>query len=88
MSAFHTDEYVHFLTQVTPETAEKMTYQGTRCVLPLFFLYFISYVPCNEDNATASSHTIQLPFRCRTLYLNIFIPHTHANIPHSPRRRR
>ncbi|KAF9035991.1 hypothetical protein BJ165DRAFT_1509507, partial [Panaeolus papilionaceus] len=30
MSAFHMDEYVHFLTQVTPETAEKMTYQGTR----------------------------------------------------------
>ena len=32
MSSFHTDEYVHFLHSVTPETAEKMTYQGTRCM--------------------------------------------------------
>lgn len=31
MTAFHTDEYVHFLTRVTPETAEELTYHGTRC---------------------------------------------------------
>ncbi|KAF8975988.1 hypothetical protein BDQ17DRAFT_1441288 [Cyathus striatus] len=30
MSAFHTDEYVHFLNRVTPETAEELTYHGTR----------------------------------------------------------
>ncbi|KAF9524494.1 histone deacetylase RPD3 [Crepidotus variabilis] len=30
MTWFHTDEYVHFLQTVTPETAEKMTYHGTR----------------------------------------------------------
>ncbi|KAJ3512032.1 hypothetical protein NLJ89_g3759 [Agrocybe chaxingu] len=30
MSSFHTDEYVHFLQSVTPETAEKMTFSGTR----------------------------------------------------------
>ncbi|KAH9482165.1 histone deacetylase (class I) Clr6 [Psilocybe cubensis] len=30
MSSFHTDEYVNFLHKVTPETAEKMTYHGTR----------------------------------------------------------
>ncbi|KAF8967474.1 hypothetical protein BDZ97DRAFT_2056877 [Flammula alnicola] len=30
MSSFHTDEYVHFLYNVTPETAEKMTFSGTR----------------------------------------------------------
>ncbi|XP_006456928.1 histone deacetylase complex catalytic component RPD3 [Agaricus bisporus var. bisporus H97] len=30
ISAFHTDEYVHFLTRVTPETAEELTYHGTR----------------------------------------------------------
>ncbi|PFH47132.1 hypothetical protein AMATHDRAFT_68389 [Amanita thiersii Skay4041] len=30
MSAFHTDEYVHFLNRVTPETAEDLTYHGTR----------------------------------------------------------
>ncbi|KAF8871390.1 hypothetical protein CPB84DRAFT_1800914 [Gymnopilus junonius] len=30
MSSFHTDEYVHFLTNVTPETADKLTYSGTR----------------------------------------------------------
>jgi len=31
MSSFHTDEYVHFLHGVTPETAERLTYSGTRC---------------------------------------------------------
>ncbi|KAF8179244.1 histone deacetylase RPD3 [Pholiota molesta] len=30
MSSFHTDEYVNFLHSVTPETAERLTYQGTR----------------------------------------------------------
>ncbi|KAG6917573.1 hypothetical protein DXG01_002042 [Tephrocybe rancida] len=31
MSSFHTDEYIHFLNRVTPETAEDLTYHGTRC---------------------------------------------------------
>ncbi|KAG6820925.1 hypothetical protein H0H93_009699 [Arthromyces matolae] len=31
MTSFHTDEYVHFLNRVTPETAEELTYHGTRC---------------------------------------------------------
>lgn len=31
MTRFHTDEYVHFLHRVTPETAEELTYGGTRC---------------------------------------------------------
>ncbi|KAJ2936299.1 hypothetical protein H1R20_g796, partial [Candolleomyces eurysporus] len=30
MTRFHTDEYVHFLHRVTPETAEELTYGGTR----------------------------------------------------------
>ncbi|KAK7467338.1 hypothetical protein VKT23_004395 [Stygiomarasmius scandens] len=30
MSSFHTDEYVHFLSKVTPETAEELTFHGTR----------------------------------------------------------
>ncbi|KAH6902820.1 histone deacetylase RPD3 [Coprinopsis sp. MPI-PUGE-AT-0042] len=30
MTEFHTDEYVHFLNRVTPETAEELTYHGTR----------------------------------------------------------
>ncbi|TFY81463.1 hypothetical protein EWM64_g2550 [Hericium alpestre] len=30
MAAFHTDEYIHFLNRVTPETAEELTYHGTR----------------------------------------------------------
>ncbi|KAH9946262.1 histone deacetylase RPD3 [Epithele typhae] len=30
MTKFHTDEYVHFLSRVTPETAQHLTYQGTR----------------------------------------------------------
>ena len=31
MTRFHTDEYIHFLTRVTPETAEELTYHGTQC---------------------------------------------------------
>jgi len=31
LTAFHTDEYIHFLTRVSPETAEELTYHGTRC---------------------------------------------------------
>ena len=31
MTKFHTDEYVHFLERVTPETAEQLTYHGNRC---------------------------------------------------------
>ncbi|KAL9713229.1 hypothetical protein Ac2012v2_004470 [Leucoagaricus gongylophorus] len=30
LTAFHTDEYIHFLTRVSPETAEELTYHGTR----------------------------------------------------------
>ncbi|KAJ7581175.1 histone deacetylase RPD3, partial [Mycena floridula] len=30
MTSFHTDEYIHFLSTVTPETAERLTYHGTR----------------------------------------------------------
>ncbi|KAF4575430.1 hypothetical protein EYR40_004831 [Pleurotus pulmonarius] len=33
MTAFHTDEYVHFLNRVTPETAEELTYHGTRFLI-------------------------------------------------------
>src|ERR1700753_1724802 len=36
MTAFHTDEYIEFLNRVTPETAEELTLNGTRCQLPLF----------------------------------------------------
>jgi histone deacetylase 1/2 len=32
MTSFHTDEYVHFLQNVTPELAEKLTFHGTRCM--------------------------------------------------------
>ncbi|KAG5727461.1 Histone deacetylase Rpd3 [Termitomyces sp. T112] len=30
MTSFHTDEYIHFLNRVTPETAEELTYHGSR----------------------------------------------------------
>jgi hypothetical protein len=33
MTSFHTDEYIHFLARVTPDTAEELTYNGTRCEL-------------------------------------------------------
>jgi histone deacetylase 1/2 len=31
MASFHTDEYVHFLNRVTPETHAELTYNQTRC---------------------------------------------------------
>lgn len=31
MTRFHTDEYIHFLSRVIPETAEELTFHGTRC---------------------------------------------------------
>ena len=34
MTKFHTDEYIHFLERVTPETAEQLTYHGNRCEWP------------------------------------------------------
>lgn len=37
MTAFHTDEYIHFLSRVTPETEAEMTLRGTRCTS----LYFV-----------------------------------------------
>ena len=30
MTRFHTDEYVNFLSNVTPENAQQLTYHGTR----------------------------------------------------------
>ncbi|KAH9965753.1 histone deacetylase [Russula dissimulans] len=30
ITSFHTDEYIHFLARVTPDTAEELTYNGTR----------------------------------------------------------
>jgi histone deacetylase 1/2 len=55
MSSFHTDEYVHFLNRVTPETAEQLTYNGTRCqCFGVFFLVLICslamLVLVGEDN--------------------------------------
>jgi histone deacetylase 1/2 len=35
MSSFHTDEYIHFISRVTPELADELTYHGTRCELHL-----------------------------------------------------
>lgn len=31
MTAFHTDEYIDFLSRVTPETVSELTGDGTRC---------------------------------------------------------
>ena len=31
MASFHTDEYIHFLNRVTPETHAELTYNQTRC---------------------------------------------------------
>ncbi|KAJ7087666.1 hypothetical protein B0H15DRAFT_842800 [Mycena belliarum] len=39
MTAFHTDEYIHFLSRVTPETAEELTHGG--------LLFLIGLLPDN-----------------------------------------
>ncbi|KAL5529902.1 hypothetical protein ACEPAF_6159 [Sanghuangporus sanghuang] len=33
MTAFHTDEYIHFLSRVAPETAEELTFHGSRFLI-------------------------------------------------------
>lgn len=43
MTAFHTDEYVHFLNRVTPDTAEALTYQGTRCMYSIAGRVLLQY---------------------------------------------
>jgi hypothetical protein len=45
MTAFHTDEYVHFLSKVIPETAMDLTYNRTRC--ELLFVAIFSYADFN-----------------------------------------
>ena len=42
MTRFHTDEYVHFLSRVTPETVEELTYHGTRCEYFLILREFLA----------------------------------------------
>ncbi|EEB97053.1 hypothetical protein MPER_03709 [Moniliophthora perniciosa FA553] len=39
MTAFHTDEYINFLSKVTPETAQDMTFHGTRYLLNVPYAY-------------------------------------------------
>jgi len=34
MTAFHTDEYIKFLSTVTPETADQLTFNSTRFLVP------------------------------------------------------
>ena len=31
MTAFHTDEYIDFLSRVTPETFDELSFKGSRC---------------------------------------------------------
>jgi histone deacetylase 1/2 len=53
MTSFHTDEYIHFLNRVTPETSEELTYHGTRCELKHDLLVRIltwASVLVGEDN--------------------------------------
>jgi histone deacetylase 1/2 len=55
MTKFHTDEYVHFLERVTPETAAQLTYNGSRCEfvvfhMKLFCIDLTCAVLTGEDN--------------------------------------
>jgi histone deacetylase 1/2 len=53
MTSFHTDEYIHFLNRVTPETAEELTYHGTRCESQrVLFVHLLTQasVLVGEDN--------------------------------------
>lgn len=55
MTAFHTDEYVQFLHKVTPETAESLTHNNSRCESSLSHLsslptlpYALCYALCSQ----------------------------------------
>lgn len=53
MTSFHTDEYVQFLSRVTPETAAKLSFNGTRCRSPLCLavqFMFTFLVLVGDDN--------------------------------------
>ena len=55
MTAFHTDEYIAFLSKVTPETAEELTGHGSRCTFSLPFPLHLTHscrmeVLVGEDN--------------------------------------
>jgi len=56
MTKFHTDEYVHFLNRVTPETAEELTYHGTRCE-SLDIPVYISAKPFQSWLAKTTPHS-------------------------------
>lgn len=49
MTRFHTDEYVDFLTRVTPETVQEMTGNGSSCE----FVF-----PGGNLGSNASSHVL------------------------------
>jgi histone deacetylase 1/2 len=34
MTKFHSDEYIHFLKRVTPDTAAELTENGSKCTCP------------------------------------------------------
>jgi histone deacetylase 1/2 len=38
MTKFHSDEYVHFLKRVTPDTAAELSENGTKCWLPFYLI--------------------------------------------------
>ena len=61
MTSFHTDEYIHFLSRVTPDTAEELTYNGTRCELCVN--HGLSRVPTSVFKFLLEM-TIQLSMAC------------------------
>lgn len=53
MTAFHTDEYIDFLSKVTPETFDELSFGGQRCEdFTPFFTFF-----CLND--VCLSYTLQ-----------------------------
>lgn len=42
MTRFHTDEYIHFLSRVTPENFRQLTFDGTRCEWFRTFWFMLS----------------------------------------------
>ena len=68
MTRFHTDEYINFLSRVTPDNARRLTYQGSRFLVgddnPPFEGVF-EFSSISAGGSIGMSLVIRLPFRMR-----------------------
>ena len=83
MTRFHTDEYIHFLKRVTPETAGELSDNGTRCtnlfsirfglLINLFFLQTSPTLVTTTHRTKARSNSAPYPLADPYLVPNGFL---------------